>query len=529
MAREAGEGRQWEGPFHVAACRRKVPRRLKGGSSVSVCEYAECERGLGVALSWARLKGAGQASLARSAILARTLQDKVDRWCERLGKGSGSTPRQLLPVYQLVGGKRVQLVSSRGRIGPRKGPGAGPHWKESLRRLARQTFVPENVSSDYWAYARWRFLQRISAAVLSVYSTECMLRAVGVGAKRSLPTAAAFNWLLKDGIGKLGKLGIVAKLGSQYDLELKKFRLLSTAVCDLACGLEMLTPLWPQNFLLLASIGNVGKSVGLSVALATQPAFHKKFALADNMADITAKSQAQHVVADTLGLGLALGVSHAVQSVSPQLRLALPVLSFPILAACDVLLVRNELRAIQLRTLNRDRCQLIASDWVTRGRRVPCPAEVSKVENITFFPFSPEGGWPLEVSQIDECFDDPKHLARFLGMFRREEYMLVPEDRSRASGHLSGRKIRLVFGASAGERAMLKGVLQAAYFRALEGEGNALGLEELVEKSRELANQNARHFERDVRAGGWQTGQVLLHDSRYKGYVVESDWKKRLG
>lgn len=59
--------------------------------------------------------------------------------------------------------------------------------------------------------------------------------------------------------------------------------------------------MWPQHFLLLATLANVGKSIGLATALATTPAFNKSFARTENMADVTAKLQAQKVLADNLG------------------------------------------------------------------------------------------------------------------------------------------------------------------------------------------------------------------------------------
>jgi len=332
-------------------------------------------------------------------------------------------------------------------------------------------------------------------------------------------------------------------------------------VCDISCGLEMLTPFWPKNFLLLASLGNVGKSVGLSIALATQPAFHKKFSLSDNMADITAKSQAQHVVADTLGLGIALGLSHLANGVSPKLRMALPVLSFPILAAMDVLLVHRELRAIDLRTLNRDRSQLLASHWVHNNREALCLADVSKRDNMTFLPFSPEGDWPLKVRPLSDAVTDADSLFSYLSHYGSERYMLIPT--SVKDQVKKNKELVLACSASAEERDLLKGILQASYFRMLQkqeqeereqrelqreggggsgrsgraagGGGVARGqaaaattYDDLIQQSKRLAEQNVNQFIKDIAAKGWQTSQLFLFDSQYPKYVVDSDWKRQM-
>lgn len=55
--------------------------------------------------------------------------------------------------------------------------------------------------------------------------------------------------------------------------------------------LEMMTPFFPQHFLALATSAMVGKSIGLTTHVATQPAFHKSFACGETMAEISAKTQ----------------------------------------------------------------------------------------------------------------------------------------------------------------------------------------------------------------------------------------------
>ena len=58
-----------------------------------------------------------------------------------------------------------------------------------------------------------------------------------------------------------------------------------------AVSLEYLTPLVPRYFLPMASIANVGKSIGLTTYIATQPVFLNSFIRCENLADINAKTQ----------------------------------------------------------------------------------------------------------------------------------------------------------------------------------------------------------------------------------------------
>jgi hypothetical protein len=50
---------------------------------------------------------------------------------------------------------------------------------------------------------------------------------------------------------------------------------------------------------------------GLTTFIATQPAFHRSFCLRENLADISAKTQAQQMVVDNVGLAAAVGLNYA--------------------------------------------------------------------------------------------------------------------------------------------------------------------------------------------------------------------------
>ena len=60
---------------------------------------------------------------------------------------------------------------------------------------------------------------------------QSLLAAVGVGAQRTLPTAAAINWVLKDGLGRLGRLSVATGFGQSFDSDLK-VRILADLFCN---------------------------------------------------------------------------------------------------------------------------------------------------------------------------------------------------------------------------------------------------------------------------------------------------------
>jgi hypothetical protein len=88
-------------------------------------------------------------------------------------------------------------------------------------------------------------LQRVCSSTISVFSTQQMLFAVGLGAKRTLPAAAALNWVLKDGLGRLGKLTVATKFGRRFDADMKRFRFTSSLyVCRRAPVLKSVSQQW---------------------------------------------------------------------------------------------------------------------------------------------------------------------------------------------------------------------------------------------------------------------------------------------
>lgn len=130
---------------------------------------------------------------------------------------------------------------------------------------------------------------------------QAMFRAIGIGYSRSLPAAAALNWVLKDGLGRLSRCIYTASLASAFDTNLKvglllyfgvygllllqniglqqivnfffyhlkRVRFSTSVLFTLSIGVELLTPAYPQYFLLLASLANIAKQISLACYIAT--------------------------------------------------------------------------------------------------------------------------------------------------------------------------------------------------------------------------------------------------------------------
>ena len=84
-----------------------------------------------------------------------------------------------------------------------------------ISRFLHSAFVPEGVTPSYYKFMRWRILQRFVNANVHVIGTQSLLmglrgmhrgKAGGVGAVAT-GAAAATNWVLKDTLGKIVRMG----------------------------------------------------------------------------------------------------------------------------------------------------------------------------------------------------------------------------------------------------------------------------------------------------------------------------------
>jgi hypothetical protein len=78
------------------------------------------------------------------------------------------------------------------------------HAREVVWAYLLPAGYPASVSSRYWGYAVWSMGGSVCCAAAGVLSTQAMLCAIGLGATTAIGSAAALNWVVKDGLGQLG-------------------------------------------------------------------------------------------------------------------------------------------------------------------------------------------------------------------------------------------------------------------------------------------------------------------------------------
>lgn len=325
-------------------------------------------------------------------------------------------------VYEIRGGRRVELVPDYAKdefIVPRKmwsWWSGGEKSKSSVttadiwmkcRDLVATLMLPEgfpeSVTSDYLEYSLWRGVQGIAAQVSGVLATQALLFAVGLG-KGAIPTAAAVNWVLKDGIGYVSKI-FLSKYGRHFDVNPKGWRLFADLLENAAFGLEILTPAFPHLFVPIGAAAGAGRSAAALIQASTRSCFYAGFAAQRNFAEVIAKGEAQGMVSKFIGILLGIALANCVQS-STSLALA----SFGVVTWIHMFCNLKSYQSIQLRTLNPYRASLVFSQYLLSGL-VPSVKEVNDEEPL--FPAFPHLNMKPTSEEHDEVLSPDANDAAF--------------------------------------------------------------------------------------------------------------------
>ncbi|CAM0904977.1 unnamed protein product [Alopecurus aequalis] len=295
---------------------------------------------------------------------------------------------------------------------------------------------PHSVSSDYMQYSLWRGVQGVASQINGVLSTQALLYAVGLG-KGAIPTAAAVNWVLKDGLGYLSKI-VLSKFGRHFDVNPKGWRLFADLLENAAYGLEILTPVFPHLFVPIGAAAGAGRSAAALIQAATRSCFYAGFAVQRNFAEVIAKGEAQGMVSKFLGIMLGIALANQIGSSVP-----LALISFAGVTVVHMYCNLKSYQSIQLRTLNPYRASLLFSEYLLSGQ-VPSVKEVNDEEPL--FPNSSVGAQLKQTeilsaeakdaadricrrlhlgSKLSEIVENKEDAYALVDLYKNEQYLLT--------------------------------------------------------------------------------------------------------
>ncbi|KAI9486879.1 MAG: vitamin B6 photo-protection and homoeostasis-domain-containing protein [Benjaminiella poitrasii] len=107
--------------------------------------------------------------------------------------------------------------------------------KQNLREMFLPVGYPESVHDCYKKFHIWLFLETYVGSAIGVLCSQAMLASLGLGTMEATGGAVAIQWVLKDGIGEIGKLFFIKRYASSFDSHPKtwKFVSITQRVCAL--------------------------------------------------------------------------------------------------------------------------------------------------------------------------------------------------------------------------------------------------------------------------------------------------------
>lgn len=385
-------------------------------------------------------------------------------------------------------------------------------WNEFLRRrrlFFRRSFFPDDVTPDYYSFTAWRFSQRCVSATIGVFGTSSLLFALGIRSGR-IGQAAVISWVLKDGLGRVGKMIWAGSMGKDFDVDPKRWRFRSALLYALGNGLEIVTQIFPASFLVFATLANSMKQVSMLTSSATRNAMYRSFGgLSQNIANITAKGEAQIVVADLIGMACGIRLSKIFGGSKNKVLGA-----YLILTVLDIFGIYMELRQVVFRTLNAERSNMLVKQFVKNGELLT-PSDVSPQERIFL---RPKYKSEIRLSSIANAAKDPEELDMLLHVFRRDHFLVSVPDPT------FGNQCRIVLRKNASNTDVLRAMLMTGYIRKsinARTKTEAMTLDEqkfLLKNSWKSAKKNFPAFIEAAKMAGWSTDNLLFGTLKRRGY-----------
>ncbi len=145
-------------------------------------------------------------------------------------KQADAAPSQT--IVQIKSGQEVSYSSVDGRLSAGVNQ-AAPLTTQQVTARLKALFLPDgypnSVTNDYLDYQLWTVPAHITGWLSHSLTTSSLLKAVGIstGPVGATAAAAAIKWILKDGIGAMGRYLVGGRLGLEFDADPRRWRMMA--------------------------------------------------------------------------------------------------------------------------------------------------------------------------------------------------------------------------------------------------------------------------------------------------------------
>ena len=323
-----------------------------------------------------------------------------------------------------------------------------------FRRAVKHSFVPEGVNASYFHFMRWRIFQRFINSNLHVLGTQSLIMGLGIKSSKTLGISAALTWVLKDALGKLTRLFWASRMGRRFDSDAKRWRFRASLVYALGNYLEIITYVNPSLFLLWATIANSCKQVAMLTSSATRTSLYNSFrdGKRENIADITAKGEAQIAIVDLVGIAVGVSLS---KIIGTSIKSVLT--SYFIMQVLEIFCLFRQIQGIEYKVMNFERMTKVIESFcdgvdngdyrgensVNEGMKrdsvtiIPTPGELAREERI-FMPPNHLRRRTLAFGSLGRTKLNPEELSKLMELFANERYMLIVGENTKSCNNRKG-------------------------------------------------------------------------------------------
>ncbi|KAF1355257.1 vitamin B6 photo-protection and homoeostasis-domain-containing protein [Delphinella strobiligena] len=251
------------------------------------------------------------------------------------------------------------------------------HNPKSLWRRFIDVFLPtgfpHSVSKDYLEYQIYDSLQAFSSSIAGLLASRAVLEGVITDAS---PTAALLLTILQESMGRIATILFAHRLGKSLEPECKMFRLLADIFNDIAMIFDCLSPAFPRPArVLILSCSSILRSLCGVAAGSAKASLSAHFALSNNLAELNAKDSSQETIISLLGMAAGGLVVTLVTSPTASM------MTLGLLLSVHLSMNHAAVRAVVMRSLNRQRATIVFSHFVAHGV-ILSPDQVSIRERI---------------------------------------------------------------------------------------------------------------------------------------------------
>jgi hypothetical protein len=212
--------------------------------------------------------------------------------------------------------------------------------------------------------------------------SRAVWQGLGVGDSAASPTGAMLIQVIRECMGKLATIFFAHRMGTSIEAECKAYRLGSDILTETAMIIDCMSPWFPTQirFLVLCISSILFSAAGVAGG-ASKSSLSGHFAKCNNLGELNAKDGSQETVISLAGM---MTGTLIVSWLTTPFRTWAALLS---LLALHFVLNRIGVRAVEMRSLNRQRANIAFSSFLS-SNKILTPSEVSKRERI----FESHGG-----------------------------------------------------------------------------------------------------------------------------------------